>query len=296
MWIQNVPGGGVNAVAYSPDGRTLYTQDDGRWYTAWDLATHAGRRLLQYSAKHTNHFPRMFVSADGRFLVSNLSPAGRVGSATKEKHAGCRTTTPSPACRWASAGCGSSAWRRLARRAELVLRPKEPGPELRDWPVTGTIKTHNYAPDGKPRRPPELVRRGDRLRRGEPRSRVQTIDMPKRQLQHCRFAPDGDTLVHVHGRRRSRSGTSRRARSRVDKVACDRPYWMLAFHPTQPLIAVRRKDGAGELVEPADRARRCGRWTSTSAARRRCVAFSPDGVTCAVGGSNKRFAVFDVDE
>ena len=27
----------------------------------------------------------------------------------------------------------------------------------------------------------------------------------------------------------------------------------------------------------------------------RCVAFSPDGLTCAVGGSNKRFAVFDVD-
>ena len=26
-----------------------------------------------------------------------------------------------------------------------------------------------------------------------------------------------------------------------------------------------------------------------------CAAFSPDGLTCAVGGSNKQFAVFDVD-
>jgi hypothetical protein len=26
-----------------------------------------------------------------------------------------------------------------------------------------------------------------------------------------------------------------------------------------------------------------------------CLCFSPDGLTCAVGGSNKQFAVFDVD-
>jgi WD40 repeat protein len=26
-----------------------------------------------------------------------------------------------------------------------------------------------------------------------------------------------------------------------------------------------------------------------------CVCFSPDGLTCAAGGSNKRFVVFDVD-
>src|SRR4051794_33404345 len=73
MWIQNVPGGDVNAVAFSPDGGTLYTQDGGRWYTAWDPATHAGRRLFRYS-ECGNHFPRMFTSPDGRFLVSNTSP------------------------------------------------------------------------------------------------------------------------------------------------------------------------------------------------------------------------------
>jgi hypothetical protein len=29
--------------------------------------------------------------------------------------------------------------------------------------------------------------------------------------------------------------------------------------------------------------------------RVRCACFAPDGLTCAVGGSNGRFTVFDVD-
>ena len=150
MWIQNIAGGGVNAVAYSPDGATLYTQDGGRWYTAWDLATHTSRRLFQFPEKCSNHFPRMFTSPDGRFLVSNTSPPTVWNLEAEELHA----EVPAE---YAFAGvsmgvgrvrveCVTDDW--LGIRTWDFAR-REPREELRDWPVPGTIKTHHFSPDGR---------------------------------------------------------------------------------------------------------------------------------------------------
>src|SRR5262245_23499692 len=73
MWIQKVPGGGVSHLAYSPDGRLLYTLDNGGWLTAWDVATHAGLRIAhgQWSRAF---FPRgLYPLADGRLLIRTAS-------------------------------------------------------------------------------------------------------------------------------------------------------------------------------------------------------------------------------
>ena len=67
-----------------------------------------------------------------------------------------------------------------------------------------------------------------------------------------------------------------------------------AFHPTAPVFIAINRDKhltffgteTGEALRSLDFA--LGRYVQ-------CVAFSPDGLTCAVGGSNKQFAVFDVD-
>jgi WD40 repeat protein len=67
-----------------------------------------------------------------------------------------------------------------------------------------------------------------------------------------------------------------------------------AFHPTAPVfVAIDRSKNltlfsaeTGAPIRSLDFA--LGRNVN-------CAAFSPDGLTCAVGGSNKQFAVFDVD-
>ncbi len=306
MWIQNVPGGGVNALAYSPDGGTLYTQDGGRWYTAWDIATHTGRQLFQYpeevaqasasrdsARKVTNYFPRMFVSPDGRFLVTNLTPP-LVWDLKKESlHA----VVPEGYCHSGVAmgvgrvrvECVSPDW--LGLRS-WYFGPKEPGEELDDWPVPGTIKTHHYNADGSR---VALLNWNDVVTVCEVKTRraLHSIEFPKHSLQHCRFAPDGDTLVVYMA-----DGISiwdlPSASLRVRTVACDRPYWMLAFHPTAPMVAVRRKDGVLALIDlrTGEELRALDFDLGKQAT---CVAFSPDGLTCAVGGSDRRFAIFDVD-
>jgi WD40 repeat protein len=170
--------------------------------------------------------------------------------------------------------------------------PKEAGPELRDWPVTGTIKTHHYDADGKR---VALLSWADVVTVCDVASRkaLQTIDMSKRQLQHCRFAPDGDTLVMYAADGITIWDVPSKS-VRVEKVPCDRPYWLLAFHPTQPLVAVRRKGGLLALIDLRTGAD-VRALDFDLGAQVACAAFSPDGLTCAAGGTNKRFAVFDVD-
>ncbi len=293
MWIQNIAGGGVNAVAYSPDGEILYTQDSARWYTEWNLATHAGRRLFQYPDRCSNHFPRMFTTPDGRYLVSNTSPPIIWNLVTNEPHA---EVPSSHAFAGVSIGvgrvrveCVADDW--LGIRTWYIAERKA-GVELRDWPISGTIKTHHFSPDGSM---VALLNWSNSVIVCDTESRnlLQQIDCPQRSLQHCRFAPDGNSLILYMADGISIWDVARTS-MRVDKVACDRPYWMLAFHPLLPLAAVRRKDGllcllslqTGEEVRTLNF--ELGKQTA-------CTTFAPDGLTCAVGGTDKRFAVFDVD-
>jgi len=66
------------------------------------------------------------------------------------------------------------------------------------------------------------------------------------------------------------------------------------IHPTAPVMAGWNRDWTLKLLnldtgEPIRAPHfNIGRYTE-------CAAFSPDGLTCAVGGSNKQFAVFDLD-
>jgi WD40 repeat protein len=69
---------------------------------------------------------------------------------------------------------------------------------------------------------------------------------------------------------------------------------LFAFNPTLPVfVGLNAKKvltlfstGTGEPIRSLDFA--LGKKV-------KCVCFSPDGLTCAVGGSNKQFAIFDID-
>lgn len=292
MWIQPVDSA-VVAVTYAPDGRTLYAQDADRWLTEWDLAAHTGRALFQHPEKSSNHFPRVFTSPDGRYLVANTSPAQVWNLETREVHA---EVPPKFAYAGVSMGAGGSriecvseGW--LGVRTWDFARA-DAGEELLDWEVPDKIKTHHFAPDG---RTVALLGWSDVVSICDTTTRkaVQTIDLPKRALQHARFAPDGTSLV-LYGYDGVTVWDVPSAAVRVEKIACDRPYWLLAFHPTSPLVAVRRTDGLLSLVSlrTGEEVRALDFDLGQQVT---CVAFSPDGLTCAVGGTNKQFAVFDVD-
>ena len=300
MWTQPTEGGNVVAVAFAPGGGTLYAQDSERGYTAWDLATRTGRRLFAdpetvgESRQVTNHFPRLFVSPDGRFLVANTAPPIVWDMATGAVHA---TVPDEHAFAGVSAGGGGT-------RVECVTRDwlgfatwdfvrRQPGPEFRGWPASGTIKTHHFDRHG---RRVALLGWDEAVTVCDAATREVVRSIPPaagRVLQHCRFTPDGEALVLYEGDAVSVWDLATR-RVRAARVACDRPYWLFAFHPTQPLAAARRRGGLLALIDL-----RTGRDVRVLdlglGANLICAAFSPDGLTCAVGGSDGRFALIDVD-
>lgn len=73
--------------------------------------------------------------------------------------------------------------------------------------------------------------------------------------------------------------------------------WALAVHPSGKLLAVATVGGpAGRVVRFLDAANGAEitrfNW---NAGRIQCLAFSPDGLTCAAGSSDRRLVVWDVD-
>jgi WD40 repeat protein len=71
----------------------------------------------------------------------------------------------------------------------------------------------------------------------------------------------------------------------------------VAVHPAGRLVAVATRTRAWETaVHFLDGAtgRRVGRY-QWPVGKVRCLAFAPDGLTCAAGGSDRRFVVWDVD-
>jgi hypothetical protein len=110
-----------------------------------------------------------------------------------------------------------------------------------------------------------------------------------------RFSPDGRTLalLHLYPSWVGLWDVPGRA-IRVNKIVCSSDAAFLDFHPTAPVFTSLNPDGVltlystetGEAIRSLDFA--LGKKVT-------CVRFSPDGLTCAVGGSNKQFAVFDVD-
>lgn len=110
-----------------------------------------------------------------------------------------------------------------------------------------------------------------------------------------RFAPDGRTLAVFSGREVLMWDVSRGvSRGKPATLAPQPPDATFAFHPVAPLFLAL--DRARHLtLFSADTGEPIRSLDFGLGKRVACVAFSPDGLTCAVGGSNRQFAVFDVD-
>ncbi len=302
MWIQRVRGGGVQFLAYAPDGRTLYTLDGGTWVTAWDVAIRTGTRLFKTYPTQPGFCSRFAVGGDGRFLlafgVHNLT----------------NFHVPLPG-EWLIWDLGANTERgRLVSTPETYGTQPEPVAPTIIVVGSGAVRRWDYAEgeytaDYTEWATPEQVRfvtlsANGRLIAVAGASGSVYLVVPSRSGHaerlglpnpvyggsQMRFSPDGNTLAILHPNQLllwDLRGCRVRATVPVLGVLVD-------FHPSAPVFAALNHDKVltlfdletGEPLRSLDFA--LGRYVQ-------CACFSPDGLTCAVGGSNKQFAVFDVD-
>jgi WD40 repeat protein len=296
MWIQKLRQS-LSGLAYSPDGATLYSLDYAGDLRRWDVATRAGRVLLHSGAVQDPE-PRgrsLRVHHDGNrllvfayyFTVADAATGSYDCWEIPPEFPRYGSSLLSPDGRLLAVRDGNRAiitWDALAR---------ELGPVLREWPPRMGLKTFDLTPDG--RTLAVLERRGH----------VSVIDLASGEAR-CRFrhgiegyaytliSPDGNTVV-VHGERPGLEAWDASSGEQLCRTDQAWPWEAVALHPTRPICAAPTRKHAlalfdlrsGEPVRTFDL--RLGK-------RVMCATFSPDGLTCAAGGSSGRFAVFDVDE
>jgi WD40 repeat protein len=299
MWIQKVAGAGIDGLAYSPDGRTLYTADGLSRFTAWDVAGRKPDQLTQLRPSERSGLYRLLVSPDGRVLVAvqtGTSVVLPIATGTGWQHYPVSVARP-PEARFAP-GCGAvlatltdngkqmSWWDLPAQGERRTFVPS--------CPENAPARSFDFSPDG--RNIAVLGETGEVTIAENSSGQVLTrFAVPKRGpwLWHIQFSPDGGTLLLFtqHQLVLWDLAQGKVLKEIYDPVPYDATF---ALNPRFPMFAVAHRSlgltlfslESGQLIRSLDFA--LGHFVQ-------CVCFSPDGLTCAVGGSNKQFAVFDVD-
>jgi WD40 repeat protein len=284
----------VTAVVFAPDGRTIYTGDSAGWVRAWDVASHEHRKLCQrprpwgggsrgvHSLWPTPDGKRLLVDSD-RSLLDALSPEAPVVLTAPEDSGGnWRYLLPDGrrviSCedQWTVGLWDLETGKRLGVPGELG--------KARD------ITYHSLLPDGVTLL--TYCTEGDELPLWDFNTgkHLGSLTPTAFGINPCALAKDGGTFVVGHtGQLWVYDVPSRglrhklKARSNVSE---------LAFHPGGRLVASASTDDylitlwdatAGKKLTQFD-------WNSGYPG---ALAFSPDGLTCAVAG--KSLVVFDID-
>jgi WD40 repeat protein len=292
MWIQKVTGGGVEGLAYSPDGGTLYTADRSGRITAWNTATREGRCLVKLDEIERCNSIHLAVLADRSLLINGLHWI--VWDPEKGVE---RSRVPVEFAQRVFAFDSVRLYSQLRGHRSVAtwdLPAGRAGPIIDGWNLLGDLRSFDPGPDG------ETVVLTDThgyvtIFDRESQQEVYRFEpqFPSSQLHGARFSPQGDALVLLAGHRiRFWDVKTRTARGEI-VVSLWHP-WVSIFHPTAPVFVALNREvvltlystETGQPIRSFDFA--LGRYVQ-------CACFAPDGLTCAVGGSNKQFAVFDVD-
>jgi|GEM_PF-3432487 len=291
MWIQKVAGGGVSHLTFAPDGRTLYTSDSSGWITAWDTASHAKQRLFQFNLTERCNTRGLFI-VEGYLIAGTLGYA-RVWDVTANALiANMPNNLSFGRLRPASSGpelLFISSDRSGLDNYDLSTgqhsRVRQAPPEL-----GGNLVWFDVSPSGE-----DIVWINSERRVVLTRADGLSVPLMPKVSQHSNicFSPDGNSLVWMDYNHLQTWDLATLS-VRLESVPCFSPFSIFAFHPTAPVFAAMNHQRqltlfslqSGEVIRSLDFA--LGRYVQ-------CVSFAPDGLTCAVGGSNKRFAVFDVD-
>jgi dipeptidyl aminopeptidase/acylaminoacyl peptidase len=300
VWVQQV-GCGVQALTFARDGRTLYTVDTAGRLIAWDTSTRAKREVAQ-KLWWSKGYAESFLELPCGRLVIDVSVAFNLVDPETGKF-----TVRTPPNRNIDSRAqilpdGRAFFLHTNERAiggtDLITGAELPTLEVPGVEQNrGVVDSLYVAPDGRSAFVQASIPRHNflfditsdhRLVKREP----QTVAVSS----NARFAPDGRSFVILryppHPDLRVWDIERRVARGKPESWAGGEV--RIAFNPVLPLFAVPhttntvavRSLETGELVRELDFA--LGKQITA-------LAFAPDGLTCAVGGTNKRFAVFDVD-
>jgi WD40 repeat protein len=292
MWIQKVPAGGIDGLAYTPDGRTLYTAARGGSFSAWDTVTHAGRILCYTPGGSTRG-----LVASGRILVARRFPlvlAWELGSGREIGHL--NPSVPYDAL-FVPGNDERILYRSNDRLSLLAWEPERGALDAKfAGPFSSEIRAYDISPNAQTIAIAYTASRTVSLHDATASNGLtRSEEFWSGLVWGVRFSPDGRTLAVFSGGQLHLCDLPSLAR-RGEPVNIDSRHGdaTFAFHPTAPIFITLNHEKhltlfsseTGEPLRSLDSA--LGRYV-------RCVVFSPDGLTCAVGGSNKQFAVFDVD-
>ena len=290
MWTQKVPGGGVVALAYAPDGRTLYVLSGSQYITAWDTVSRTGTPVA--FAELTAPVTRLATSGAGRYLLAHSVHWAVWDTESRVAVATVRSWRLDSLAFEANTATFLRFGKSDVRRWDLLTQ--QPLEVVAQWQVPEPVRGAELSPDL--RRVAVIAMKGnvyvgDAAGAG-PLAKL-SLPEPIHNGIGVRFSPDGEALAVLHHKLMylwNMANNRVRARALWSDPA---PEWKLTFHPTAPVFAALdpQQNLALFSLHTGDPIRSF----NFKIGRVQCVAFAPDGLTCAVGGSNKQFAVFDVD-
>jgi WD40 repeat protein len=282
MWLQPISStrASVTALAFSPDGQTLYVGDEKGFVIAWDLPTKTSRDLRRSAHGVYNLWPL----ADGSRLL--VQDRGHLYNALESDSkpllmSDFRHVTPDG--RALSIGVRALARLWDIESGQLIPLPGQLGKttnitfhrflpdgvtlltycsqsnDLTLWDTRNGEIVGTLAPSGSGIRAAELSADGNMFAVGR-QSSLWVYDVPSRQLRHL--------------------------------LTFTKEFRFLAFHPNGRLLASAATDSVVTLwdTEVGQQLKQY-EWQTGQVMS---LAFAPDGLTCAAGGFGK-FVVFDVD-
>jgi WD40 repeat protein len=288
VWIAKLPvaKASVSAVAFAPDGRTIYTGDTAGCLLAWDAGTHECRELYRRPAPAKNGICHLWPVADGSRLLfegsDGLRDALCPDAGPLLTHPDLRYVTPD----------GTRAFT-CERECRVGLWDVHTGQRL---PAPGSLSrakgiTHyQFLPDGTTLL--TYCASGYELtlwdfRTGEA---IGSLAPNGPGINPCALAPGGTAFAV--GRNKIIWVYDVAARTLRHRLRFEKEIRHLAFHPNGRLLASAATDSVVTLWDAAAGAElRRFDWQS---AKVEALAFAPDGLTCAVGG-RASLGVFDAD-
>ncbi|MCE9561921.1 MAG: WD40 repeat domain-containing protein [Planctomycetes bacterium] len=299
MWIQKTRCG-VAHIAFSLDGRFLYTLDTGGGLTVWDVATHSGLRIPTEGFLLGNYPYGIHPLPDGRLLIRTTvftlldksgelilssNPSGLNPRAFAQIRNDGQIAFVGPTRRTILAGTLGIDSTKTVFALPKSFDPFEQFNRF-DWSRDGNRLTVLFSSD-------QSVGLFEMMAENKPREIARITGIPR--AYRLKFSPDGQTLIVFSNSPEQFSLWDVSTQSmRVTGVECSMHWGLFAFNPVYPVFAKCQKDGT-LAIWSLDDGRPIRSVDFALGKHIRDVAFSPDGLTCAVGGSNKQFVVFDVD-
>jgi WD40 repeat protein len=292
-----IPRGGVTQLAYTQDGRALLGGDTMGWVRWWDLGTGTARKLFRVRTRKPSAVEALTVSRDARLIAAGsyeslvlcrwgrgagnpIPPSGDDGVLRGE----CLSLSPDGRLLAArTGGWGVALWD-VDERARARIQP-EAGSD-------GLFRAVAFSPEGQ-------TLAGGTHRGGKTivwdvtTGRQITELLQNDHLEVVAFSPRGDLLA---------TGSAHAVRlwhtspwQYLNTITLREAYGLrLALHPSGSLLCTACGTPDVTLWDTRTTAE-VGRF-DWQIGKVLSVAFAPDGMTAAAGGSSGRIVIWDVED